>query len=125
MKTAVLLLLLSTLLLSVSDCSSKKKAGKEYKAKLEITGICMNYTIRLLGENTDTLAIESTWTDEQTAKTYTNVFALGNPCSFPQHIKQGDEFSFTIDTATQQGCAVCEAFYPTPEKRLSIKVIEK
>jgi hypothetical protein len=125
MKNFLLLMLFSTVLMSASDCSNKKAVGKEYKAKLEIAGICMNYTIRLLEENTDSLAIEATWMDEQTAKTYNNVFALGNPCSFPQQIKQGDEFSFTIDTATQQGCAVCEAFYPTPGKRLSIKVIEK
>jgi hypothetical protein len=125
MKQALLLCLLSTLLLSNSECSNKKSTEVKYKGRLEVAGICMNYTIGLLEGNINTNLIEADWTDDSNGKKYTKVFALGNPCRFPKNIKQGDEFYFTIDTTVQQPCNVCEAFYPTPAKALSISVVEK
>jgi len=114
---------ITTLLLSNSDCS-KKKDNATYKGKLEIAGICMNYTIRVLEGAVDTSAIVSAWTDETTGRTYTNVFKLGNPCDFPSSIRQGDEFYFTLFTGEEKECAVCMAYYPTPHKALSIRVAE-
>ena len=84
----------------------------------------MNYTIRVLEGNVDTSLIEASWTDETTKKTYTNVFRLGNPCEFPSTIKQGDEFYFKIDSSQGKPCTVCMAYYPTPNKAVSIKIIE-
>lgn len=96
-----------------------------YKGRLVIKGICMNYTIKLLAGNMDSTTIENKWTDETTGKTYKNVFALGSRCTFPSTIQQGDDFLFTIDTSKVQNCNVCLAYYPTPSKHLSIKVIDK
>lgn len=96
-----------------------------YKGRLEVKGICMNYTIKLLEGNIDTSKIVSEWKNEVTGKSYTNVFALGSVCTFPSGINEGDEFSFSIDSSTVQNCAVCLAYYPKPSKSLSIKVVKK
>lgn len=124
MKQFILLSALTTLLLSNSDCNNKAAADSRYKGKLEIAGICMNYTIRVIEGNPDTAVVEKNWTDEVTKKSYTNVFRLGNPCDFPPTIKQGDEFYFTIDTTKGKDCIVCMAYYPTPSKAVSIKIAE-
>lgn len=122
MKTFFLCSLFATLLLSNSSCSKNK--SERYKGKLEVAGICMNYTIRLLEGNMDSSLMMGSWIDEITNQTHTNVFRLGNPCDFPVSIKQGDEFYFTINTTKGKNCAVCMAYYPTPSKAVSIKVVE-
>ena len=96
-----------------------------YKARLETKAICMNYTLRLLEGDIDTSLITANWTDESTGKSYTNVFGLGSPCTFPPNIQQGDDFYFMIDSSTIKDCIVCMAYYPTPPRKLSIKVVEK
>ena len=118
-------LLSALLILTTADKCGDNKSSNEnvYKAKLEIKGICMNYTFRLLEGKLDTSMINSTWTDENTGKTYKNVFGFVNPCDFPSPIQQGDEFSFIIDSTDSRQCAVCLAYYPTPPKKLWIKVI--
>jgi hypothetical protein len=105
--------------------SADSASVKKYKGKLEIKAICMNYTLRLVEGNIDTTLISGNWMDETTHKSYQNVFALGNPCTFPATIEQGQDFNFVIDTASpQKQCAVCMAYYPTPPKKLFIKVVE-
>ena len=99
-----------------------KKKDDRYKGRLEVAGICMNYTIGVIEGDIDPSTIVNSWTDETTNITYTNVFKLGNPCDFPAGIKQGDEFYFTIDTSKGKDCAVCMAYYPTPSKALSITI---
>jgi hypothetical protein len=122
-----LLFLSAFFLLTVSaeNCNKKDKPGEVYKARLEIKAICMNYTIKLIEGNIDTSKIVGSWTDETTKKTYSNVFALENPCNFPATIKQGDEFYFTIDSTSKDPCIVCMAYYPTPGKKLPIKIVNK
>ncbi len=124
MKHISLLSILTTILLSNSECIKKNTHTGKYRAKLEIAGICMNYTIRLIEDKMDTARIVTNWTDESTNTSYSNVFKLGNPCDFPSSIKQGDEFYFIIDTAKPKDCMVCMAYYPTPPKSLLIKVVE-
>src|ERR1043166_3033377 len=103
------------LLLSSGTCNKDKTIinNQCYKGRLEIKAICGNYTITLLEGNLDASKMEASWTDENTHKTYTNVFALGSPCSFPDAIKEGQEFYFTLDDAVQN-CVVCQAYYPKP-----------
>ncbi len=125
MKLLILLSALTSILLAASDCHKKKRNNGEFKGKLEITGICMNYTIRVLEGTMDTTAIVAAWTDESTNKSYSNVFRLGNPCDFPDSLKQGDEFYFTVDTSETKPCTVCMAYYPTPSKAVAVKVIKK
>lgn len=125
MKVFFLLSAFSLTVLSASDCSSKKPGNTQYKARLEIKGICFNYTIRLLEGAIDTSKIVANWTDETTGKSHINVFGLSNPCSFAPTIKEGDEFYFIVDTLKPKDCMVCEAYYPTPPRSLNIKVVEK
>ena len=96
-----------------------------YKGKLEIKAGCMNYTISVNQGNIDTAMVVSKWTDENTGKSYKNVFALGSRCNFPSTINEGDEFYFMVDSSTVQNCAVCMMYYPVPSKHVSIKVLEK
>lgn len=108
------------------SCKTNKASASTtcFKGRLEVAGICSNYTISLLEGNLDTSRIVSMWKDDVTGKTYTNVFALGSPCTFPDTLKAGDEFYFVLDDTKQQ-CAVCMAYYPKPQKALNIKVLDK
>jgi beta-N-acetylglucosaminidase len=124
MKLFFLISVLATLVLSNSDCKQKKEGAIKYKGRLEIKGICMNYTISLLEGNMDTSKIAAGWIDENTNISYKNVFGLANPCSFPQNMKEGDDFYFSLNIDPVPDCIVCEAYYPTPPKKLSIKVVE-
>jgi hypothetical protein len=81
------------------------------------------YTVSIQSKNFDTSMVVANWTDQNSGKTYKNVFELGSKCKFPDSLKAGDEFYFTIDTTSVQNCMVCMAYYPTPPKKLSIKVL--
>src|SRR6185503_10726833 len=122
MKIFSILPLLFILSITTSKCKNK---GSVYKGRLEIKALCMNYTIKLLEGKPDPATYLSDWKDESTGKTYTNVFALGSACTFPDSIKQGDEFYFRIDSSYVSNCAVCMAYYPKPSKSLAIKIVNK
>ncbi|HEY6503950.1 MAG TPA: hypothetical protein VIZ28_08260 [Chitinophagaceae bacterium] len=124
MKLFIFLAGVFLLTISADKCGKKANEAGTCKGKLEIKGLCMNYTIRLLGGNMDTSLVNAAWTNEITGKSYSNVFGLGSPCTFPATINEGDEFYFTIDSSKQE-CPVCLAYYPTPPKKLSIKVVQK
>lgn len=123
----LLLIISSIILLSASGKSCKQQQQELpdgcYKGKLEIKALCMNYTISIQSKKFDTSMVVANWTDESTGKSYQNVFELGSKCNFPDSLKQGDEFYFTIDSTPVKNCAVCMAYYPTPPKKLSIKVL--
>jgi hypothetical protein len=111
------------LLFLSSTCNKVSKSTTCFKGKLEIKGMCMNYTIRLLEGDTSVIKIVSNWTDETTGKTYKNVFGLENPCSF-KDLEEGDEFYFEIDKAPKKDCVVCQAYYPTPAQKNNILVLD-
>ena len=119
------LIVFSFFLLSAStkSCKEQQLAKGCYKGKLEIKALCMNYTISIQSKDFDSSMVVNNWTDESTGKNYKNVFRLGSPCTFLDSLKEGDEFYFTIDTTSVQNCMVCMAYYPTPSKKLSIKVL--
>jgi hypothetical protein len=123
MKKFIVFPFLATLLLS-GECSKNNISKTRYKGKLEVAGICMNYTIRVVEGNIDTNLVVANWIDDVTNISYSNVFRLGNTCDFPASIKQGDEFYFTLFSGNQKDCAVCLAFYPTPSKSISIKIAD-
>lgn len=122
-----ILILASLFLLTISAqrCGADKQEGKVYKARLEIKGICSNYTFSLVQGNIDTSLIVSEWTDGVTGKMYKNVFAAADPCSLPDSLQQGDEFYFVIDTTPPPPCAVCMAYYPKPPRSLIFKTVSK
>ncbi len=125
MQRLFFLSLIFFLTISAENCNKKEKNSDIFKGRLEIKAICMNYTIKLTEGNIDTSKIVGAWTDETTKRSYSNVFALANPCNFPDSIKQGDEFYFMIDTAETKPCIVCMAYYQVPGKILPIKIIKK
>jgi hypothetical protein len=113
-------LLLFTILTSFRCEKEQVMPTSCIKARLEVKGLCMNYTIKVLEGNIDPSLINATWTDPVTAITHQNVFGLDSPCDFPSNIAEGEEFYFTINNRTNKGCAVCKAYYPTPPKKLGI-----
>jgi len=124
MKIYVLAPLVFILSVTINKCKNKNESSV-YKGKLEVKGMCMNYTIKLLEGNIDKSKLVAEWKNEVTSKTHTNVFALGSVCNFPSTINEGDEFYFTIDSSYVSNCAVCLAYYPKPAKGIAIKVVNK
>jgi len=124
MKSYLLAPVIFILVTTTNKCMNKNKSSV-YKGKLEVKGMCMNYTIKLLDGNIDTSKLVSEWKNEITGKTHNNVFALGSVCNFPSTINEGDEFYFTIDSTYVSNCAVCLAYYPKPPKSIAIKVVNK
>ena len=121
----ILIILTGVWMLCMSADGCKKKKDGVYKGRLEIKALCMNYTISIIEGNADSSIVTPNWTDESTNKSYQNVFGLDSRCNFPSSIKEGDPFYFVIDTSAPRDCAVCMAYYPTPPKKLSIRLIEK
>ena len=124
MKTYIVVPFIFILATTTNKCKNKNESSA-YKGKLEVKGMCMNYTIKLLEGNIDASKLAAEWKNEVTGKTHTNVFALGSVCNFPSTINEGDEFYFTIDTTYVSNCAVCLAYYPKPAKSIAIKVVNK
>ena len=124
MKFYLLTSLIFILSVATDKCKNKKESDV-YKGKLEVKGMCMNYTIKLLEGSLDTAKFASEWKNEITGKTHKNVFALGSVCNFPATINEGDEFYFTLDSTYVSNCAVCLAYYPKPAKSIAIKVVNK
>jgi len=119
------LLLLSIVTLSAFQCKKEAVTAKTacYKGRLEIKGTCMNYTIKVLEGNISEDRIEKKWKNPSTGNEHTNVFRLESICNFPTNLKEGDEFYFELENNPSIECFRCLAFYPTPEKGMSIKVI--
>lgn len=115
---------LATFVLLLSGCARRNLPSGCYKGRLEVKGLCANYTIKLLEGNLGSSKLVDNWKDDVTGKAHSNVFALGNTCSFPDSLNEGDEFYFVLNDAPQQ-CAVCLAYYPRPQKSLSIKVLNQ
>ena len=115
---------LAMLALTNFQCRKDNDLVGCFKGRLEIKGICMNYTIKVLEGNMDTSMVQAVWTDPSTSQTHTNVFGLASPCNFPSNLNEGDEFYFKIDKSPNNNCAVCMAYYPTPEKKLGIHVTD-
>ena len=125
MKLLIILMGIFSLTISADGCGNKDGGSKVYKGKLEIKALCMNYTLSVVEGDIDPALVVANWTDENTGKKYNNAFGLADPCMFPATIKEGDEFYFSIDSVKKGDCAVCMAYYPTPEKKLLIKIVDK
>lgn len=97
---------------------------KFYSGVLVVKGICMNYVIQVLDDDFPRDLLETNWTNEFSEQEFQNVFALGSVCDFPENIDQGDAFKFLIDDNKENLCAVCLAYSPVPQKRVSITVVE-
>ena len=123
MRFGLITLLLSAVLLTGFQCCKEPALRSScLKGRLEVKGICMNYTIKVLDGAIDPALIHATWTDPATNKIHQDVFGLASVCDFPSDIAEGEEFYFTINANPNTSCGVCEAYYPTPQKKLHISV---
>jgi hypothetical protein len=123
MKNAARILLLIGCTFSLLGFQCEKQVnGPLLKGKLAVNGICSNITITLVEGNLDPGQFENNWTDPTNGITYQNAFRLANPCQFPSHIREGDEFYFRVTTRVNETCATCLAYYPTPQTALAIQV---
>ncbi len=64
-KTLIITGLISLVLSSQKECNSNNKKAGCYKGRLEIKGICSNYTITVLEGDLDSSKIAKSWTDEK------------------------------------------------------------
>jgi len=109
--------------LTSATCNRGAQNKTCFKARLEVKGICMNYTFSLLEGDTAVVKVAPAWTDENTGVSYKNAFALANPCGF-KDLQEGAEFYFVMEPEPVKDCAVCEAYYPTPPQKNNIRVVE-
>ena len=123
MKNAARILLLIGCTFSLLGFQCEKQVnGPLLKGKLAVNGICSNITLTLVEGNLDSGQFENSWTDPITGITYQKAFRLANPCQFPSHISEGEEFYFRVTTRVNETCATCLAYYPTPQTALAIQV---
>jgi hypothetical protein len=99
-------------IINMPPACSKGSKALCYKGKLELKGICSNLTITAVDGNVP--GTQTSWTNEQTGKTYANAFRPLNPCSIPDTLQEGDTFYFVLDTTSAAACATCKAYYPVP-----------
>ena len=118
------LVLISLILISCNDSVIIEPISDTFSGKLVKKGICMNYVIQVNDSNFPQDMIEEKWTDESSNKEYKNVFRLESICDFPESIKENDSFNFVIDNNKENLCAVCYADTPTPDKSISITVLD-
>jgi hypothetical protein len=105
------------------SCSKVDVEPDCIKGKLVINGICGNTTIQVLSGNINTNLISKSWEDPITSIKYENVFALQSTCTFPDTLKEGDEFYFVVyNDPKGSDCMRCLAYRPVPPKGLMIRV---
>jgi len=93
------------------------------KGKLAKEGMCRSYTITVTGGNIDMDLIHSIWTNPFSKIKYKYSFGVANFCDFKE-VKEGQSFYFEIISSGNTDCINCAAWYPSPEKKLNIKVLE-
>lgn len=124
--TTGLFCLLAITMLSAFQCSksdASRNSGTCFRGRLERTHSCANiYVVKILSNDKGNLQFEPGWTDEYTGTVYENVFTVDNHCDFPESIKQGDEFTFSLTREDNDQCAVCYPYIPHPSKSNKIIV---
>ncbi len=96
------------------------------KGKLIVSGPCKNLIIKIINGSYDPSKVESKWTDPMTNLVHENVFTVKNVCSFPDSIKELDEFYFYfVKNPENSDCAVCLIYRPTPSTSNYIIISEK
>lgn len=129
MRRSIVLPALSAVLFIFSAACSRNDGeyGKVFKGKFLFSGICSNYTIQLLEGDMPPGKIAASWKLKATDSiSYSNVFAVSNTCDFDKYkLRQGDIFTFRLDPSPVTGCAVCDAYFPTPPVRNAIRNIKK
>ncbi|MHA8053778.1 hypothetical protein [Aquirufa sp. Wall-65K1] len=126
MKNSGLFLLFGLFLTMSSSCKREELPKATcLKGRLALKGVCMNYVIEVIEGQVDSSKVELAWQNPMTNKVYTKAFALKSICSFPENLKEGDEFYFSISALPEDKmCAQCKAYSPVPKKGLSIEICD-
>jgi hypothetical protein len=124
--TAITLVILcSSIMFGCTKNDIRDDAGlqqpKCLKGILVKKGICGERVIRITSESKAGVSYASQWKDES-GKSYEDVFAVENFCSFPASISEGTEFNFKLTAATKNDCVRCAAITPVPTEKNSIEI---
>lgn len=122
------LLITGFLLSGLSGCKpSANKTTGAYTGKLVVSEHCNHYIVALETGSIDKSKLAESWTDNKRNMTFKNVFSVASKCSFANvGLAEGDLFSFELaDSTAAENCAICMAYYPTPEQKLMLKNIKK
>ena len=92
-----------------------------------LNGACGNFVIQVLEGTIDPGKIVASWKNPQNDSVITNVFTVGNRCSFGgNNLVQGDIFTFQLDaTPPPQNCMLCLIYVPTPPVSNAVKNVQK
>ncbi|MFT3702508.1 MAG: hypothetical protein QM802_09070 [Agriterribacter sp.] len=115
-------------LIMLFACKSAQKMNADVlKGRLVVNELCGHYIVELISGQMDTAKLAVDWHDEKRNTTYKQSFSIKNVCSFGKAaLKEGDVFSFKVDSDTPpEVCAVCMAYYPTPQQSVAVKEINK
>ena len=126
MKKIILFPILVFIVCSSHDCNRKSNSGNLI-GKLVIKELCSHYVVQVIGGEVDSSKVVDGWKDEKRNVSFNKVFTVANRCDFPANdLKEGEEFEFVFDAnPAVQTCMVCMAYYPTPPKANSIKILRK
>ena len=110
------------LLFFTASCSKNKLPEGRFEAKL-VASFCSYNIVEITDSRFKNAGLD--WKDG-TGKQYKNVFTVKNYCDFGKAgLKTGDRFTaILVDSATEDGCAVCMGYLETPPLQLTIKVVE-
>lgn len=117
------------MLFIVMVCLSCHKSGVprgKFTGKLEVAGLCGQYTIQLLSGDADSsIHLTKSWFNPANDSTYTNVFAASNFCYFSSvGLQVGDTFTFNPGPSSET-CFTCMLYYPTPPTQSAIINVQK
>lgn len=127
MKRSFILLCIVIFGLSAYRCNNKAvPADGILKGKLVIKELCGHYVVQVMNAKLDGSLVANGWRDDKRNQTYDNVFAVSNRCGFAKaNLNEGQEFEFTFDkNPPPEDCLVCMAYYPTPDKKNVIRVLQ-
>lgn len=127
MKKLVFLLGLIVVSLTAYRCNNRAvPADGVLKGKLVIKELCGHYVVQVMDAKLDGALVANGWRDDKRNKTYDNVFTVSNRCGFAKaNLYEGAEFEFMFDkNPPPEDCLVCMTYYPTPDKKNIIRVLQ-
>ena len=127
MKKLLFLLTLISISFTAYRCNNRAvPADGVLKGKLVIKELCGHYVVQVLNAKLDGSLVANGWRDDKRNTTYDNVFTVSNRCGFANaNLDEGAEFEFMFDkNPPPEDCLVCMAYYPTPDKKNVVRVMQ-
>ena len=106
----------------IENKMSRIEQGDCLKGVLVKKGICGQRIVKVLSQEKNGIKLASSWKDESSGKTFTDVFSVENICTFPSSISEGGEFTFKLSSVKENDCITCQAYTPVPAEKNSIVV---